>query len=148
MRPSITDRKKRNWRARNRRADFTHKLSRSLVDRYDIIAIEKLQIRNMQKNGHLSKSIADASWNQLFRHITEKAESAGRIDVAVNPADTSQRCSTCGETVRKSLSVRVHNCSHCGLVLDRDTNAAINILSVGLHTLDLSPGSSPIYGGE
>ena len=124
---------------RNQRKDFNHKTSRILVNTYDKIAFEKLQIQNMVKNKHLSKSINDAGWYQLIEMTKYKAEYAGKVVVLVNPHNTSQICSKCGEHVKKSLSVRVHKCPNCGLVLDRDHNAAINILNkVGRDTPELT----------
>jgi putative transposase len=88
-------------------------------------------VANLVRNPHLAKSISDASWAQ-FRTILEgKAAYAGRRVVAVPPAYTSQDCSGCGERVRKSLSMRTPVCPSCGLVLDRDENAALNILRAG-----------------
>lgn len=132
-------------RIANHRRDFAHKLSRQLVNTFGLIAFENLNIKNMLKNapkGHpLSKSIADAAWNQLVQYTTYKAESAGRRVVLVDPRNTSQRCSKCGSLVQKSLSVRVHSCNICGLVLDRDENAAINILALGLQGMGKIPRS-------
>ncbi|MDR5608827.1 transposase [Paenibacillus larvae] len=82
----------------------------------------------MVKNRHLSKSIADAGWSQLVQYTMYKAESAGRVD----PRHTSQLCSSCGSIVKKTLSVRVHRCDHCGYTADRDENAARNILQRAL----------------
>jgi putative transposase len=118
-----------------KRKDFAHKESRKLTDRFGIIVFENLNIRGMLKNQRLAKSIADAAWNCLVLFTTYKAESAGRCVVQVNPQGTSQMCSGCGEIVPKSLSVRIHSCSVCGLTLDRDHNAAINILRLGLQSL-------------
>jgi putative transposase len=88
-------------------------------------------VANLVRNRHLAKSISDASWAQFRAILSFKAVCAGRSVVAVPPAYTSQDCSGCGERVRKSLSVRTHVCPRCGLVLDRDENAALNILRVG-----------------
>ncbi len=116
----------------NQRNDFLHKESRKLVNTYDLIVFEDLKIKNMVKNSRLSKSISDASWGKFIDLTTYKAESAGREVRLVNPRNTSQKCSSCGQTVKKSLSVRTHKCT-CGLTLDRDTNAAINILRLGTN---------------
>lgn len=128
-------------RIANHRRDFAHNLSRQLVNAFGLIAFEDLNIKNMLKNGHLSKSIADAAWSQLVQYTTDKAESAGRRVVLVDPRHTSQRCSKCGTIVQKSLSVRVHDCPVCGLVIDRDENAAINILALGLQGMGKIPRS-------
>ncbi len=115
-------------RIRNQRKDFAHKTSRKLVNEYDHIVFEDLQIQNMVQNHRLAKSISDAGWSQLINFTKTKAEYAGKIVELVNPKNTSQNCSGCGNTVQKDLSVRIHSCPFCGLVLDRDHNAAINIL--------------------
>ncbi|MFZ3167914.1 MAG: transposase, partial [Candidatus Methanoperedens sp.] len=77
---------------------------------------------------HLAKSISDAGWYQLMSFTKSKAECAGKVVELVNPRNTSQNCSWCSKSVSKDLNVRVHSCPFCGLVLDRDHNAAINIL--------------------
>jgi putative transposase len=121
-------------RIANRRLNFAHQTSRRMVDQYGTIVFEDLNITNMQKNPHLAKSIADVAWN-LFISITEsKAEEAGSHVILVNPRNTSQMCSRCGMIVAKTLSDRVHSCPHCGLVIDRDQNAAINIMRLGLQS--------------
>jgi len=130
-------------RIRNQRKDFAHKLSRELVDTYDRIVFEDLQIKNMVQNHHLAKSISDAGWYQLMNLTEYKAAYAGKFVEFVNPAGTSQICSSCGNSVQKELSVRVHSCPFCGLVLDRDHNAAINILStVGTTGINARQGLS------
>ena len=115
---------------KNQRDDFIKKLAKKYVDNNGIIYVEKLKIVNMVKNKYLSKSISDASWNMFKQWLTFKAEEAGREVIAVNPKNTSQMC-LCGEMVKKSLAVRTHKCPHCGLVMDRDTLAAKNILRFG-----------------
>jgi putative transposase len=125
----------------NRRKDFAHQLSRSMVNAYGLIALEKLNTQGMLQNHYLAKSIADAAWHQLVRFTLYKAEEAGSVCVLVDPNGTSQRCSRCGQVVKKSLAVRVHDCPMCGLKMDRDENAAINILALGLQCLDASPRS-------
>ncbi|MBP1910012.1 putative transposase [Methanolobus bombayensis] len=119
---------------RSQRNDFNHKLSRELINAYDYIAFEDLNVKNMVKNSRLSKSIHDASWSDLIQITKYKAEEAGKFVELVNPCNTSQLCSNCGQKVEKSLAVRTHNCPHCGLVLDRDHNAAINILNRAVGT--------------
>ena len=86
----------------------------------------------MVKNRHLSKSISDASWSTFIELLIYKAEEAGRQVILVDPKGSSQECSGCGETVHKTLAVRVHDCPHCGLKIDRDINAARNILKRGV----------------
>ena len=113
----------------------TCKTSRMLVDTYDRIVFEKLQIQNMVQNHHLAKSISDAGWYQLMNFTKSKAECAGKVVEFVDPRNTSQNCSGCHNTVTKDLSIRVHSCPYCGLVLDRDHNAAINILNRSISTV-------------
>lgn len=122
-------------RIKNRRHNFVHQQSRQLVNRFGLISVEKLNVKGMVKNHCLAKSISDASWTQFRNSLTMKAESAGRLVVAVNPAYTSQDCSACGYRAKKKLSERWHHCPMCGLVLDRDTNAAVNIRTLALNTL-------------
>ncbi len=113
------------------RRDFHHMTALLLLKTYDTIYLEDLRVANMVRNRRLAKSISDAGW-AAFRAILEaKAACAGRRVVAVPAQYTSQDCSGCGERVPKSLSVRTHICTTCGLVLDRDENAAWNILRAG-----------------
>lgn len=135
-------------RIANRRRDFAHQKSHELVNSFGFMAFEDLQIKNMLRNHCLAKSISDAAWNQLVRYTTYKAESAGRCVVLVDPRNTSQICSRCGTMVEKSLSVRVHECPVCGLIMDRDQNAARNILRLGLESLGLAPEAPRFSGGE
>lgn len=113
---------------RNQRKDFAHKTSRMLVDNYDLIKFEDLQIKNMVQNHHLAKSISDAGWYQLMNLTEYKAAYAGKFVGFVNPAGTSQTC-ICGFSVPKDLSVRVHRCPNCGLVMGRDQVSA-NIIEI------------------
>ena len=131
----------RHERIKNKRKDFTHKLSHGLVHAYGVIAIEDLNINNMQRDNFtcLNKSIADAAWRSFFDMLCYKAECAGRTVLKVNPAYTSQTCSRCGYRQKLKLSNRHFKCPCCALSLDRDTNAAQNILSLGLQTLGLTP---------
>ena len=124
---------------RNQREDFNHKLSRELVDKYDLIVFEKLQIQNMVKNHHLAKSISDASWYQLIQFTSYKVECAGRIIKQINPRNTSKTCSVCGHIQSMPLSQRTYICP-CGNVMDRDHNAAINILNkIGQELSESTP---------
>ncbi|MCE7983030.1 MAG: transposase [Caldilinea sp. CFX5] len=124
-------------RITNKRTDFAHQQSRRLVNAYGVIVFEDLSITSMIQNGKLSKSIADVAWNQLAQFTAYKAADAGRLFLQVDPRNTSKRCSRCASLVDKDLSVRVHNCPHCGLVIDRDQNAAINILALGLQRISI-----------
>lgn len=119
-------------RVRNRRHNFVHQLARKLVHQYGLIAVEKLNVKGMVKNHHLAKSISDAAWSQFRSVLTQKAESATRRVVEINPAYTSQTCSRCGNVAKKPLKERWHYCPICSLSLDRDTNAAFNILQTAL----------------
>ncbi len=123
---------------RNNRLNFGHQVSRKLVNSYDEIFFEALTIQNLLQNSHLSKAIADAFWCMTIEFTRYKAENAGRLFALVNPKNTSQNCSGCGQFVAKDLSVKIHDCHNCGLKMDRDLNAAKNILTLGLQSLDLS----------
>jgi putative transposase len=122
-------------RIANRRADFAHQESRKIVNTYGVVAVEDLSINTMVHNHCLATSIHDAAWRQFISYLTYKAACAGRRVVAVNPAYTSQTCARCGHRARKELSERVHRCSCCGVILDRDHNAALNILALGRQSL-------------
>jgi putative transposase len=112
---------------RRQRTDFHHKTALALVRGNDTIYHEDVQVRNMVKNHHLAKSIADAGWVAFVAILSFKAACAGREGGAVPPAFTSQTCSGCGVVVSKGLSVRWHSCPACGVELHRDHNAARNI---------------------
>ena len=123
----------------NRRKNFLEQEVCKLIKRFGLLAVEALVVRTMMRNPKLAKSIADVSWSQFFARLQAKAEEAGRQVVRVNPAYTSQTCSACGHRQPMPLSVRVYECPHCGLMLDRDHNASKNILEealigVGRHT--------------
>ena len=135
-------------RIANRRKDFAHKVSRELVNSFGMISFENLNIRNMLQNHRLAKSISDAAWKQLITYTTYKAENAGRRVVSVDPRNTSRQCSGCGTLVEKSLSVRVHACPVCGLVMDRDENASNNILRLGLESLGYALEAPALMRGE
>ncbi len=126
-------------RIANRRKNVAHQISHKLVHTFGMIVFEDVSITRMIKNHCLAKSIADAAWNQLITYTHYKAEEAGRVCLQIDPRGTSQRCSRCKTTVKKGLSVRVHSCPVCGLQIDRDLNAAINILAVGRHSLGARP---------
>ncbi|MGH8604373.1 MAG: RNA-guided endonuclease InsQ/TnpB family protein [Gammaproteobacteria bacterium] len=126
-------------RIKNKRSNFAHQESRKLVNRYGFIAVEDLSVNRMNKNHCLAKSIADAAWTDLARKIAYKAANAGREFVKVAPHYTSQDCSCCGYRQVMPLSVRVYDCPECGLSLDRDVNAAKNILRLGEQSQRGSP---------
>jgi putative transposase len=123
------------WHERiaNQRTDYLHQVSHRLVAENDLIAIEDLSLRFMNRNRHLSRASYDAGVGRLRQMLEYKAESAGIPVIAVNPSNTTHACSGCGRMVPKDLSVRVHNCPDCGLVLDRDVNAARNVLMLALQ---------------
>ncbi|MCC6602247.1 MAG: transposase [Anaerolineae bacterium] len=120
----------------NQRRDFWHKNTRQLVNQYDLICIENLTLGFMTANRHLALSAHDAALGEFRSLLAYKAEEAGKQVVPVPPQYTSQLCSECGTMVAKRLSVRVHKCDACGLELDRDVNAARNILTLGLSVCD------------
>jgi putative transposase len=122
---------KKHLKVRRQRLDHHHKTALALVQRYDTVYYEALQVANLVQNHHLAKSISDAGWSQFCTILTFKAENAGKRAVAVPPAYTSQVCSGCGVVVAKGLSVRWHACPDCGTSLHRDHNAALNILWAG-----------------
>jgi putative transposase len=122
---------KRHQKVRRQRQDFHHKTALKLVRHYDAIYLEDLRVRNMVRNHALAKSISDAGWAAFRITLDYKAACAGKRVVAIEPAYTSQDCSGCEERVPKGLSVRTHVCPSCGLVIDRDENAALNILRAG-----------------
>lgn len=125
---------KRHLKISRQRKDHAVKLARCVIASNDVVAYEDLRIKNMVKNHCLAKSINDASWFQFRVWLEYFGKVFGKITIAVNPAYTSQACSSCGTVVKKSLSTRTHQCE-CGCVLDRDHNAARNILSRGLSTV-------------
>ncbi len=120
----------------NQRNDFAQKLSKKIVDNHNFIAYEDLNISNMLKNHKLAKSIEDASWGMLINDIIYKAERAGKYYIKVNPRNTSKKCSKCGNIMDDlSLDIREYHCSKCGLTIDRDLNAAINILNDAINKI-------------
>lgn len=128
------------------RKDFHFKVALLLLNKYDVIAYEDLNIKGLAKT-RLSKSILDAGWGEFIEIVTCKAASAGRITVAVNPNGTTQNCSGCGKKVPKTLFDRWHSCT-CGVELDRDLNAAINIRNLGVgHSLNKAQRVSEAIAG-
>ena len=105
-----------------------------MLKKYDVIAVEKLNIKGLAKS-RLAKSVNDAGWGQFISILTVKAENAGLKVIAVNPNGISQECSACGQKVKKPLSQRVHNCPDCQISLCRDLNASIIIKNRGTHDL-------------
>jgi putative transposase len=121
------------------REDFARKTASALISSHDLIALEDLPVRNLVRNRHLAKAISDVGWARLRRWVEHYGHLQGVLVVAVAPEYTSQDRSgvlpdgtPCRARIRKSLSMRTHICSRCGLILDRDENAAVNILARGL----------------
>ena len=119
-------------KVQRQREDFARKTASALISSLDLIAYEDLQIANMVKNHTLAKSINDASWGRFLHWVTYYGAMQEVPVIGVAPHFTSQNCSGCGKLVKKSLSERTHTCVQCGLVLDRDHNAARNILNEAL----------------
>ena len=121
---------RRHERVSNQRRDIWHKVTTELVQTYSLIAIEDLPLAFMTHNRSLALSTHDAGLGMFKAMLAYKAEEAGTLLILVNPRNTSQMCSSCGSIVPKGLSVREHVCPTCGLIIDRDTNAACNILEL------------------
>ena len=122
----------------NQRKNFHYHVANHYVKHYDVIIHEDLKFWKADWKS-LNRSMRDVSWFNFFNILAFKAASAGRQIIRVNPKNTSQMCSQCGNIVKKELSVRVHNCPHCNLEIDRDYNACLNLLR-----LDSSLQSFPI----
>jgi putative transposase len=135
---------KAHLNVQRQREDFARKQANALVSSHDLIAFEELQIRNMVKNRHLAKSINDAGWGQFLAWVNYYATLHTIPVIAVSPHYTSQNCSACGTLVKKTLSVRTHICTGCGVVLDRDHNAAVNILQKALSTIGQMGTDAPL----
>ena len=134
---------KQHLKVQRQREDFARKTANTYVSSSDLIAYEDLQIRNMVRNRKLAKSIHDAGWGIFLQWVRYYAGLHKTQCIAVPPQYTSQKCSECGTIVKKSLSVRTHICTGCGVVLDRDHNAALNILYKALDNL-----SNPCKGTD
>jgi putative transposase len=135
-------------RIANKRKNFCHQESKKIIDNYQYICIEDLNITKMLESGFLSKSISDASWGLFRQHLTYKAEYAGRKLGIVDPAYTSQTCSNCNNVEAKMLSQRKHSCCICGYQDSRDANASKNILALGLDGQQETARSSRLQAGE
>jgi putative transposase len=129
------------------RQDFTHKLTSAIIHENQVIAIESLGVQNMLKNHKLAKSIADVNWAELVRQLKYKSEWYGRTVVAVDRFfPSSKTCNECGWVVAElGLEVREWICGSCGAKLDRDVNAARNILAEGLRLLELASTAKTGY---
>ncbi|MEH2197821.1 RNA-guided endonuclease InsQ/TnpB family protein [Nostoc sp.] len=125
---------KQHKKVADTRKDFHFKTANNLLKKYDVVAVEKLNIKGLAKT-RLAKSIHDVGWSQFTTILGNKAENAGLKVIAVNPSGTSQDCSICGHKVKKPLSQRMHNCPNCKANLCRDLNASLNIKARGTHAL-------------
>lgn len=136
---------KKHLRISRQRKEHAKRVARCVILSNDVVVYEDLQVKNLVKNHNLAKSISDVGWYRFRVWLEYFAYKFGKATVAVPPQYTTQECSNCGRTVKKSLSTRTHTCK-CGCQLDRDENAAINILKKGLSTLGHS--GSHAWGDE
>jgi len=134
-------------RVKWRRQNFTHQQSRRIVNQFGVICVEDLNMNRMVHNHCLAKSISDVAWSAFFNQLMCKAEEAGRELIRVNPAYTSQTCSRCGHRQKTPLSERTYHCPCCLLDIDRDLNAALNIMALGLQCRVI-PGAPGFIRGE
>jgi len=125
---------RKHLRVSRQRKEYCKRLAYSVIQSNDLVAYEDLNVKGMVKNRHLAKSISDAGWSTFSQWLEYFGHKYGKATVAVPPHNTSQNCSNCGQKVQKSLATRTHVCTHCGYIEDRDVNAAINILKLGLTT--------------
>jgi putative transposase len=126
---------RKHLRVSRQRKEYCKRLAYSVIQSNDLVAYEDLNVKGLVRNRHLAKSISDAGWSTFRAWVEYFGHKYGKVTVAVPPHNTSQNCSHCGKKVKKSLSTRTHVCPHCGYVEDRDVNAAINILRLGLSTV-------------
>lgn len=126
---------RKHLKVSRQRKEYCKRLAYSVVHSNDVIVYEDLNVKGMVKNRHLAKSISDSGWSTFRQWLEYFGHKYGKVTIAVPPYNTSQNCSNCGKKVKKSLSTRTHVCPHCGYVEDRDINASINILRLGLSTL-------------
>ncbi len=126
---------RKHLRVSRQRKEYCKRLAYSVIQSNDLVGYEDLNVKGLVRNRHLAKSISDAGWYTFRSWLEYFGHKYGKVTVAVPPHNTSQKCSSCGEKVKKSLSTRTHVCPYCGYVEDRDINAAINILKLGLSTV-------------
>ncbi|MEA5573200.1 transposase [Calothrix sp. UHCC 0171] len=126
---------RKHLRVSRQRKEYCKRVAYSVIQSNDLVAYEDLNVKGLVRNRHLAKSISDAGWSTFRAWLEYFGNKYGKVTVAVPPHHTSQNCSNCGEKVKKSLSTRTHVCPHCGYTEDRDINAAINILRLGLSTV-------------
>ncbi|MBE9051391.1 transposase [Nostocales cyanobacterium LEGE 11386] len=126
---------RKHLRVSRQRKEYCKRLAYSVIQSNDLVAYEDLNVKGLVRNRNLAKSISDAGWYTFRQWLEYFGHKYGKVTVAVSPYNTSQNCSNCGTNVKKSLSTRTHVCPHCEYVEDRDVNAAINILKLGLTTV-------------
>ncbi|GIW59483.1 MAG: transposase [Patescibacteria group bacterium] len=126
---------RKHLRVSRQRKEYCKRVAYSVIQSNDLVAYEDLNVKGLVRNRHLAKSISDAGWSTFRSWLEYFGHKYGKVTVAVPPHNTSQNCSNCGKKVKKSLSTRTHVCTHCGYTEDRDINAAINILRLGLSTV-------------
>lgn len=129
----------RHLKVQRTRKHFHYETAADLVERFDYIAVEDLNVCGMVKNHHLAQAIADVAWSQFFGILQSKAANAGRQFERVNPRYTSQTCSHCGQRQKMPLAIRTYQCGQCGLIICRDVNAAHNILGASGPDENQSP---------
>lgn len=132
---------RKHLKVSRQRKEYCKSVAYSVIQSNDLVAYEDLNVKGLVKNRHLAKSISDAGWSTFRLWLEYFGHKYGKVTVAVPPHNTSQNCSNCDKKVKKSLSTRTHICPHCGYVADRDLNASINILRLGLSTV----GHTGIY---
>ena len=125
----------------NRRRDFFHNVSKDILEKFNIVGVEDLRIRMMQRNHKLAGSITDTSWGTFLKILENKAKDRGARFVKVDPANTSKTCSSCGTITNLKLGEQIFECPTCGLILDRDYNAALNIKRLATQSLGEIPKS-------
>ena len=134
----------KEWqRVRERERNTLHEMTADLVKRTNCYSGEDVRGQNLMGTQHLARSIAEQQWGTFVDLLTDKAASAGGWVRKVDPKHTSQDCSRCGNRVEKALSDRLHVCPVCGLSIDRDWNAAMNVLNRGLMVSPSSGGNAP-----
>ncbi|MEG3861034.1 RNA-guided endonuclease InsQ/TnpB family protein [Microcoleus sp. herbarium12] len=138
---------KHHQKIARQRKDFHYKSAKQLIDKYDVIGFEDLNVKGLART-RMAKSILDAGWSEFLDILVSQAESAGKLAISVNPNGTTQNCSNCGTRVPKTIADRWHSCHVCGLELDRDVNAAINIknIAVGRTVIKAQRVTEPIGG--
>lgn len=131
-------------KVKNQRNDYQHKISRELADKFKVICLETLKVKNMVKNRRLARSISDVSWSSLISKTEYKiAENQGCLVKIDRFYPSSKTCSNCGNVKDKLLlSERTYHCEECGFEIDRDLNASINILNTGLKMIEATAAMS------